>query len=133
MTWYKTRVSELDPIEPAVLDTRTVRYWSQSTKECVGNQQRKAKILLDYDCVQYAGLNEFVVLPLNHETEVSFAGQKWFKKSYPKNYNRKEKPYVMTKEGDEWKCNCQWNVKQGKMCSHILALMWAFKMKRFNK
>lgn len=128
----RARVSELDPIEPAVLDTSTVRYWSQSTRECVGSQHSKAKKLLDYDCIKYAGLNEFVVLPLNTEEVVEFAGQTWRKKPYPKDYNKKNKPYIITKKGEEFLCCCQWNVKMRGMCAHILALKWAFKLKRFN-
>lgn len=129
----RSRVSQLDPIEPAVLDSRTVRYWSQSTGECVGSQHSKAKKLLDYGCVKYAGLNEFVVLPLNSSDRVDFAGQSWSKLPYPKDYNKKDKPYVLRKVGGCWVCNCQWHVKMnGAMCAHILALKWAFKMKLFN-
>lgn len=130
----RSRVSELDPIEPATFDSRTVMYWSQSAKQCLGSQRGKARKLLDYDCIKYAGLNEFVVLPLNTEEKVMFAGQTWTKKPYPKSYNKKEKPYILTKAtGEEWNCNCQWAVKMHKMCSHVLALKLAFKMRRFNQ
>lgn len=133
-TEVRARVSELDPIEPATFDSHTVMYWSQSAKMCLGSQRSKAKKLLDYDCVKYAGLNEFIVLPLNGESEISFASQRWEKKPYPKSYNKKDKPYILTKAlGEEWTCNCQWAVKMHKMCSHVLALKLSFKMKRFNK
>jgi hypothetical protein len=130
----RSRVSQLAPLEPEVLDSNTVRYWSRTTQRCVGSQWSKAKKLIDYDCVQYAGQGEFVVLPLNGEEFTEFAGQQWRKKPYPKNYNKKGDPYVLrpVKSEDGFECNCQWAVKMGKTCAHILALRWAFKLKKFS-
>lgn len=138
MSWtveVRARLSELMPVEPEVLDSRTVRYWSRTTERCVGSQWSKAKKLIDYRCVQYAGGGVFVVLPLNDDEKVEYLGRSWTKKPFPKRYNKKSEPYVLTPEPgteDGFHCNCQWAVKMDKTCAHVLALRWAFKMRLFR-
>ena len=129
----RSRDPILPVLEPEVLDPSTVRYWSRSSLECVGSQHAKARKLLMYDSIQYLGESQFVCLPLNTDKEVVFAGRTFVKVPYGKTYNHKKEPFTLWREGvDSWRCNCQFNTTTGNMCSHVLALMWAFKMKKFG-
>jgi hypothetical protein len=78
---------------------------------------------------------------LNTDTEWNVNGRIFHKKAHESNYSNSE--YKIYKTADKnFCCNCQgWCAKKkrgeipigGAGCSHVLALFYAFKMKRFGK
>jgi len=146
--------------EPDEITIDEVMYWSRHTKELNSTQVRKALTFLKYDCIRYLGepferlpefrkLKEkypdarhiFVCLPLNTKPYHDFLGIRLFKEPYIQDYNFSEYIIYKNKEGN-FECNCQGyqsKKKKGELipgganCSHILALYYAFKIKRFGK
>lgn len=148
----------IEPPEEITADN--VQYWSRHTKELKNSQVRKALTFLKYDCIRYLGepfeqLEEFrrlkerypdakhifVCLPLNTKPYHDFLGIRLPKEPYIQDYNFSEYIIYKNKEGT-FECNCQGfqsKKKRGELipsganCSHVLALYYAFKIKRFGK
>lgn len=126
---------------PLVLEPHTVRFWCRHTVELKGSQVRKAELFVEHDCLQYLGNNRFVCLPLNSEVEFLFEGRVLRKRPFKVDYNSSE--YLIERQGENtFSCNCQgWQtrarrgelVPEGANCSHVLALFYAFKLKRFQR
>lgn len=126
---------------PSVLEPRTVRYWCRHTMELEGSQVDKAGLLVEHECVQYLGENKFVCLPLNTHEDVMVGARLFKKRAFSHDYNSSE--YTITRLSEKtFKCNCQgWHTKEqrgeivpeGANCSHVLALFYAFKLKKFQK
>jgi len=133
---------------PEELTEDNVQYWDKHTKQLAKSQVSKALKFVKYDCVKYVGDDPefnhkytFIVLPLNTESKVVVNGKVFYKKPYPKDYNYNVYK-IYKREDGLWECNCQgWQTKfkkgdvraDGVMCSHTLALMFAFKLKKFGK
>jgi len=130
--------------EPGKLTVENVQYWCRHTKELKNTQVNKALQFVRFNCLHYIGNNRFVCLPLNTEKEWSFklddAKMCISKKPFDTDYNRSE--YIISRlPGGTFECNCQgWQskarrgeaIKDGANCSHVLALFYAFKLKKFK-
>lgn len=134
-----------------------VQYWCRHTKELKYSQISKALKFIQYNCLRYVGdfdnpsfnsLREnydhtkhiFICLPLNtYETHFAF-GVNFSKAPFSADYNSSE--YIIYKRPDgTFECNCQGYqskkkrneiIPNGANCSHILALFYMFKLKRFG-
>lgn len=122
---------------PETIDVNNVQYWCRHTKELKKSQVRKAKLFVEYECVHYIGKGAFVCLPLNTESSWKVGGKVFKKIPYEQDYNNSE--YIIVKKDGIFQCNCQgWQSKDkrgemaddGCMCSHVLALMFCFKIKK---
>ena len=134
-----------------------VQYWCRHTKELAKSQVSKALKFLRNNCIRYVGdfdneqFNKlradydnakhiFVCLPLNTHEEHQALGVTFQKEAFLKDYNWSE--YIIFKKKDgTFECNCQgWQskkrkgeiVSEGANCSHVLALYFSFKLKRFG-
>lgn len=132
---------------PDELSESTVQYWSKHTKELAKSQVSKALKFVHWGCLRYIGPDLefgskycFVCLPLNTALEVGDGGRVFPKESYDYDYNKTV--YKIYKQDGEFCCNCQgWNTKSrkgeipegGAGCCHVLALFYAFKLKRFGR
>ena len=135
-----------------------VQYWSRHTKELKHSQVSKALKFVRFNCVRYLGSFDnpvfnkvrvnypdakhfFVCLPLNTKTSHNALGVSFKKMPYANDYNSSE--YLIYKNLDgTFECNCQGFqskkrkgdlVQGGANCSHILALFYSFKLKRFQQ
>lgn len=145
---------------PENITSDNVQYWCRHSKELKNTQVSKALKFLKYDCLRYLGepfehlegfkrlkdkypeaKHIFVCLPLNTKDYHEFLGIRLEKESYDKDYNNSEYIIYKTQEGT-FECNCQGYqskkrrgeiIPEGANCSHILALFYAFKMRRFGK
>ena len=143
---------------PREINIDNVQYLCRHTKELKASQVSKALKFLKFDCIRYAGLlnteefnklreklyaegkHFFIVLPLNTRYDHNAFGANFLKEPFEKDYNFSE--YVIFKREDgTFECNCQgWQTKkkkgevvvEGANCSHVLALYYAFKTKKFN-
>jgi len=118
-----------------------VQRYDEFKGDLTQDQRHKAELLVLYDCLRYIG-DKFVCLPLNTETRISWCGYEFDKKPYKYDYN--STTYLMTRDQEfGFRCKCQgFTSKEKKLkaglspntpfCSHLLALMMAFKNKRFN-
>ncbi|OGI12479.1 hypothetical protein A3K64_00030 [Candidatus Micrarchaeota archaeon RBG_16_36_9] len=158
MTLIKSRQTEFIS-EPETITEDIVQHYCRHTKELANSQIKKALQFIKHDCINYLGKafenNEefkrlktyypeakhiFVCLPLNKAEGHGFLGVNLAKKPYDKDYNFSE--YIIYKKQDgTFVCNCQgWTskekrgeiIKEGANCSHVLALYYAFKLKRFG-
>ena len=134
--------------QPEELTEDIVQYWDKHTKQLAKSQVSKALKFLKHDCVKYVGDDPefnhkytFLVLPLNTDETVVVNGRTFYKKPFSKDYNFNTYKIFKNEDGI-WECNCQgWQTKyrkgeikpDGIMCSHTLALIYAFKLKRFQK
>lgn len=145
---------------PKKVTADNVRYWCRHTKELKGSQVAKAEKFVRFDCMKYYGqammldhrlknIKEkypdakhlFVCLPLNTKTYHKFFGIQEPKEAYEADYNSSE--YFIFKRDDyTFECNCQgWQtlenrgeiVVEGANCSHVLALYYCFKIRRFGR
>jgi len=120
-----------------------VQYFDEFKGELTKDQRDKAEKFLEYDCVRYIGDGKFICLPLNQDTEAFFCGTWYVKKPYIGYYN--SRTYLLTKDPVfGWRCHiCQgYHTKEKTFqaglspnppfCSHLLALMHAFKDKLFD-
>lgn len=151
--------SEMTCEPPKDINANNVQHWSRHTKELKQSQVSKALKFVRHDCIQYlgkafetmpelAGMKSdyaqakhiFVCLPLNTATEFEFFGRVLTKVAFGKDYNSSEYMIFKHKDGT-FECNCQaWQTKahkgeivnEGANCSHILALYYCFKMRKFN-
>lgn len=142
------KVTDIVYSEPPEITISNVQYWSRHTKELQHNQSHKALLLLEHDCIQYIGPDEefgskhcFICLPLNTEEEWKVDGRIFKKKPLENDYNTSEYKIFKNTEGN-FCCSCQgWNTKNrrgeipagGAGCSHVLALYYAFKIKKFGR
>lgn len=131
------------------ITVENVQFYCKHSKLLKNTQNRKALQFVDYDCIRYVGDDvefnskyTFVCLPLN--TDEKFFDKEsstyFYKKPYPVFYNNSI--YKIFKKGEGFECNCQgWQTRarrgefqeDGCMCSHVLALFYMFKLKRFNR
>lgn len=128
-------------------DINTVQEYCKHTKLLKKSQSSKALKFVEYDCIKYLADDpefekkySFVCLPLNTKDHYILDGKKLDKKPYPVDYNWSD--YKIAKnEAGIFECNCQgWQTKaklgewveDGCMCSHVLALMYCFKLKKFG-
>ncbi len=135
---------------PEEVNEGNVVYWSRHARELHGTIKSKALKFLKYNCIHYIGPDStfdskytFICLPLNTEETFEYKGTTFKKKAFERDYNISE--YLMYKrESDKrWICNCQgWGAAErdkekkredGIQCSHLLGLIFAFKVKRFGK
>jgi len=86
--------------KPAKLDKKTVCYWAIKEGILYGNQATKAKKFIELDLVKKINENTWQVSPI-------------------KGYN---KTTYTINENEEYSCNCQFNKKNGLLCSHIMAV-----------
>lgn len=136
-----------------------VQFYSRHAKELKQSQITKARKFVEFNCLRYIGntMNDleqfqnlqqkyeglkhvFICLPLNSEDTVDFFGHMFDKRPFPVDYNHSE--YIIYKRPDGmFSCNCQgWVSKEKKgemkpdgcMCSHVLALFFMFRMKKFG-
>lgn len=144
---------------PKQVNTENVQYWCRHTKELKNSQVSKAYKFLKYESIKYVGKafenlgafealkdkypdakHIFICLPLNTKYEHEFLGVTIYKTPYEKDYNNSE--YIIFKRSDgTFECNCQgWQSKakngeiipEGANCSHVLALYYNFKLKKFG-
>lgn len=137
------------------ITAENVIYWSRHSKELVGSVRKKAQILVSLDCIQYIGFDDesgrkhaFISLPINtlEEITLTIGGEErtFRKKPFVKDYNNDTTNYRMHRQNDgRWTCSCHgWSAADrdpsrrkpdGVQCSHLLALFYAFKMKKFSK
>jgi hypothetical protein len=105
------------PIEkyelPEKLSPKNVCFYSHHAKEVEGNIRSKAKKFLELGCIQYDyDMKCFYCNPI-------------------KNYNKSR--YKIESKGDRFVCDCQYNVRVGENCSHILAVYLWLKIHNWNK
>ena len=144
---------------PKEINASNVMYYSRHTKELQSSQVSKALKLVKYDCIRYLGKafetfegfghlknlypdakHLFICLPLNTSEFHEFLGVNMIKNPFLKDYNSSE--YIIFKRKDgTFECNCQGFqskaargeiIPEGANCSHILALFFCFKIKRFG-
>lgn len=136
---------------PQEITLENVRFWCKHTKELKGSQIKKAMHFVEHDCIKYVGDDEefsskytFICLPLNTEEEWCLKGEdgqikQFHKKPFPIFYNSSD--YKIYKENGRFTCNCQGHHtresrgeggKDGCSCSHVLALFFMFKLKKFK-
>lgn len=130
------------------LSDSTVQHYCNHAKLLKRTQVSKALKFLRYNCIHYIGFDiefegkyTFVCLPLNEEDEAEVNGMILQKDPYPIHYN--SSTYKISKDADGFfECNCQgWQNKaklgewiaDGCMCSHVLSLMFAFKLGKFGR
>ena len=135
-----------------------VQYWCRHTKELKCQSRIKALKLLKFNCIRYVGKfnnpifdiirnkyegakHFFICLPLNTSKEHKALGVSFQKEPYPIDYNSSEY-LIFAKANGTFECNCQGYqskkrkgelIEGGANCSHILALFYNFKLKRFGK
>ena len=147
-----------ESLGPSEVNVSNVMHWCRHSKELNGSQRSKALKLVKYDCIKYIGdkldnlpeqniLNKsfpdakhvFLCLPLNSDEYFDFFGLNLKKTPFESDYNSSE--YIIYKVGDIFSCNCQGYItKEGRGeipsggvgCSHVLALFYCFKMKKFG-
>ncbi len=101
------------PKGPQEITPQNIQYFSHHTGQFEQSQVNKAKKFVEHNCLDYLGDNLFQCGPII-------------------GYNKRT--YTLKKGPDgEFSCNCQFFVTKGKMCSHILALYYAFRLKYFQK
>lgn len=132
---------------PKELTQETVRYYSKHTKQLNGSQVSKALHFVKYNCIRYLGKDSefkskycFICLPLNTEQSCDVDGELYKKIPFDHDYN--SRVYKIYKnEFENFECSCQGyqsklkkgEIKEGNCgCSHVLALFYTFKLKRFG-
>ena len=80
-------------------------YYDHIKGELKGSQIRKAKKLVKLELIRPKKDDIWDVLPIE-------------------GYNTRT--YTVSRSGDGWCCNCQYNRTKGKICSHILAV-WLYE------
>ena len=98
--------------EPVELTPKNVQYWSHHTGQFEKSQVSKAKKFVEHNCYEYNGDGFFLCGPIL-------------------GYNKRT--YTIRKGREDFECNCQFFVTKGQMCSHILGLYYAFRLKYFQK
>lgn len=133
---------------PETVDFTNVQYYCHHTRSLKSSQQKKALTFVEYDCVRYVGgsgefgeKHAFVCLPLNTSDRFVHGLTAFSKIPFENDYNTR--CYEMFKlPSGQWTCNCQgWESQkargalnaEGVNCSHLLALFYCFKMKRFGR
>lgn len=120
MVTIKTRMLETEN-GPVEITVQNVQYWSQHTKELMHSQAEKAQKFVENNCYVYFGDGKFACNPI-------------------RGYNMRI--YNLEKKNGLWVCDCQGYVtkeKRGELkedgvnCSHLLGLMYAFKIKYFQQ
>ena len=138
---------------PEQITVQNVQYWCKHAKALKKTQVHKANQFVEYELIRYVGDDPefnskytFICLPLNTAEFVDVpttAGtmRRFEKKPFSVDYNYSVYKIYKNKEGI-FECNCQgWQTKNkrdyqqedGVMCSHVLALFFCFKIKRFGK
>lgn len=110
---------------PKILTPKQVQYYSSHTHQLAHSQVHKAILFLEKGCIQYDSINKcFWCLPLA-------------------NYNKNT--YKIIKSNKGFICDCQGcqkkireclynpDIEESAACSHILALMYFFKLKHWNE
>ncbi|MFA5658532.1 MAG: hypothetical protein WC900_04545 [Oscillospiraceae bacterium] len=137
---------------PQEITLENVRFWCKHTKELKSTQAKKAMHFVENDCIKYVGDDAefsskytFVCLPLNSEEVWMLKGEdgqirEFHKKAFAIDYNSSD--YKIYKNAaKKFECNCQgWQTREargeggldGCSCSHVLALMFCFKLKKFG-
>lgn len=145
----KARDPQMPGEGPREVTEDNVQYWSKHAQRLEKSHVSKALKLLRYGCIryvaddnEYSAKSSFVCLPLNTETSVmdDDTGREFEKLPYPKDYN--STIYTIRKESGGFVCNCQgWTYRErsgdggrdGCSCSHVLAMFFCFKLKKFSK
>lgn len=145
----ETEVSE----GPKQITAENVQYWSIHAKALKHSQVHKASIFTEQDLIRYVGDDPefnskytFICLPLNTKDHTEVTGTSGGTRTFNKNqymcdYNWNAYKIYKNTEG-LWECSCQgWNTRykrgelqeDGVMCSHVLALFFCFRLKRFGR
>jgi hypothetical protein len=138
---------------PAQITVQNVQYWSKHAKALKQTQVHKAMQFVEYDLIRYVGDDPefnskytFICLPLNTAEFVDVKDEnggirRFNKKPFPVDYNFSVYK-IYKNDQDIFECNCQgWQTRKkreelqddGVMCSHVLALFFCFKIKRFGR
>ena len=147
----ETELIQMHP--PEEIDADTVQYWCHHGRVLAKSQKSKAQKFVEYDCVRYIGgkgeyleRHAFICLPLNTESSCFHNAVYYPKIPYPTDYNFTV--YEMFKRASDWlwTCNCQgWSaafrkrqeskapLNDGVLCSHLVALFYCFKMRKFSE
>lgn len=136
----------------ADMSSPEVMRWSTHAEALTSSIVRKARILVENECIRYIGHDPefdidytFICLPLNSADFVEVDGHLFLKEPYAKDYN--STTYKMRRmselhDGETFRCTCQgWDKRhrEGKIrpgdagCSHTLALYLAFKLGLFPR
>ena len=110
MKTIKPPIAEADE-GPKELTVDNIQYWSHHTQQFAKSQVSKAKKFVEHKCYEYVGENLFRCGPIE-------------------GYNTRTYTIKKNPETNEFDCNCQAGLKQ--MCSHVLGLYYAFKLKYFK-
>lgn len=119
MTGTTIEVKEKDNVKiepPKVLTPKTVQYYSHHAKKLEHSQVHKAKKFIEHHCIEY-----------NKETKCFYC--KPIEGYNKRTYTIERNPEMP----DNFECNCQYFQKNKSICSHILALLFYFKLKHWNK
>jgi len=135
---------------PQEVNADNVPYWCHHAKELKGSVKAKAQRFLKHDLIRYVGDDPeysskytFICLPLNTDEELvdKETGKVFVKQAYESDYN-KNIYKIYKNESGVFECNCQgWQTKarkgeigeDGCHCAHVLALFYAFKIKKFKR
>jgi hypothetical protein len=144
--------SEIISEGPREITVANVQFWCKHGRELRQTQRHKAQQFVEYDCIHYVGDDPefsskytFICLPLNPWEECEVFGEddeirKIQKKPFPAYYNNSIYK-IFKNDGGVFECNCQgWQTKakrgetgrDGCHCSHVLALFFCFKLKKFG-
>lgn len=139
---------------PEVVNESNVLHWSRHCRLLKGTVRNKAILFLRHNCIHYLGYDAtfgskytFIVLPLNTDTEFVHKGITLPKEPFElpggKGYNISEYLVYKRESDKRFICNCQgWRMSErnedkrksdGIQCSHSLALILSFRIKRFGR
>jgi hypothetical protein len=101
--------------EPENLTIHNVQYWCHHTQKFAHSQVYKALKFVEKGCYEYVGEGMFICKNID-------------------GYNSRHYAIKKNENTQEFDCNCQYcKNNDGAMCSHILGLYYAFKLKYFQK
>ncbi len=98
---------------PRELTVDNIQYWCHHTQQFAKTQISKAKKFVENNCYEYNGDGFFLCNPIE-------------------GYNIRTYTIRKNKETDEFDCNCQKGMEGSGMCSHVLGLYYAFRLKYFQ-
>ena len=108
------RQTEFSMNEPREITIHNVQYWCHHTQKFAHSQVHKALKFVENKCYEYVGDGMFVCKNIE-------------------GYNSRHYNIKKSDTTKEFFCNCQYcKNNDGAMCSHILGLYYAFKLKYFG-
>ena len=113
MVTVKSQKTQED-LGPRELSVENVQYFSQHTQQFAKSQIHKAKKFIEHKCYEYAGEGFFIC------------------NNIP-GYNTRTYHIRKNQNTHEFDCDCQKSRDNSGMCSHVLGLFYAFKIKYFKE